>query len=91
MFEPSLALILRYLSMTLSRLGRPDEALASAEEAVTIFRRHALVNPGMFDHDLTAALNSLAHRLRELDRHDDAHAAQRESDALSRSGNGAPR
>jgi hypothetical protein len=52
----------------LSSLGRREEALAAAQEAVQIRRELAGARPEAFRPDLAASLNNLATRLSELGR-----------------------
>jgi tetratricopeptide (TPR) repeat protein len=57
-FEPDLAMALSNLSLDLWNLGRREQALAAAEEAVEIRRRLAAANPAV-EPELAAALNNL--------------------------------
>jgi len=62
----------------LARLGRYQEALAPAEEAVTIFRQLKEPHPADFGGWLGRALDSLAATLTALGRHDSARHVQDE-------------
>ena len=66
---------LNALSNRLADLGRREDALAAAQEAVTIRRQLAAANPDAFEPDLASSLNNLAHRLADLGRPEDALAA----------------
>ena len=63
------------LSVRLGRLGRPEDALAAIEEAVTIRRELARARPDAFQPDLATSLNSLCAVLSDLGRHEDALTA----------------
>ena len=54
-----LALSLNNLSIRLGDLGRPEDALAAIEEAVTIRRELAAARPDAFRPDLASSLTSL--------------------------------
>ena len=56
----------------LSNLGRREEALSRAEEAVAIRRELARSRPEAFTPDLAMSLNNLATRLSELGRREEA-------------------
>ncbi len=63
---------LNNLSVHLSALGRREEALEPAREAVDIYRRLAQDNPRAFMPDLAMSLNNLANILSELGRREEA-------------------
>ena len=58
-FLPDLAMSLNNLGAMLSALGRQEEALAAAQEAVNIRRRLAAQQPDAFLPDLAASLTNL--------------------------------
>jgi tetratricopeptide (TPR) repeat protein len=58
-FEPDLAAALGNLGIRLSKLGRPEEALEAATEAVQLYRQLAENGPDTFQPDLAMALNNL--------------------------------
>jgi tetratricopeptide (TPR) repeat protein len=66
----------------LAGLGRPEEALAPGEEAVTIYRHLAAADPGAFLPDFPLALNNQAGLLAELGRLEEALAASEEAVAI---------
>ena len=66
----------------MSDLGRREDALAAAREAVEIRRRLAADRPDAFLPDLAVSLNNLGNHLSELGRHEDALAAAREAVTL---------
>jgi tetratricopeptide (TPR) repeat protein len=63
----------------LSDLGRREEALAAAEEAVSLYRRLASARPDAFLPDLAGSLNNLANMLSALGRREEALAAAEEA------------
>ncbi len=65
-------------------LGRHDDALAAATEAVAISRNLAGARPGAFRPHLAAALNNLGNVLSMLNRHADALTATAEAVAIRR-------
>ena len=67
-----LATSLNNLANRLSALGRREEALAVATEAVEIYRALAAVRPDAFRPDLAGSLNNLANRLSALGRREEA-------------------
>jgi tetratricopeptide (TPR) repeat protein len=73
------AALLNNLANRLSDLGRRDEALAAAEEAVRQYRTLAAARPDAFTPDLAAALSNLANRLSALGRGEEALAAAEEA------------
>ncbi len=72
------------LAVRLGALGRREDALAAAEEAVALRRRLAEARPDAFTPDLAASLNNLASFLSALGRREDALAAAEEAVALRR-------
>ena len=67
------------LSVRLSDLGRREEALAQAEEAVRIYGQLAQQRPDAFLPDLAMSLNNLANRLSALGRREEALAQAEEA------------
>ncbi len=67
------------LSVRLSDLGRREEALSSAQEAVTLLRQLAATRPDLFQPDLAISLNNLAIRLSDLGRREEALIAAQEA------------
>ncbi|MFL5288491.1 MAG: tetratricopeptide repeat protein [Rhodopila sp.] len=74
-FTPDLAMSLNNLANRLSALGRREEALAAAEDAVRLRRTLAATRPDAFTPDLAGSLNNLANRLSDLGRREEALAA----------------
>jgi tetratricopeptide (TPR) repeat protein len=66
-------------AIRLSALGRSEEALTVAEEAVRLHRALAMARPDAFDPDLAGSLNNLANSLSELGRHEEALTAAEEA------------
>ena len=75
---------LNNLANRLSALGRREEALAAAEEAVRLYRTLAQARPDAFMPDLAGSLNNLAARLSDLGRREEALAAVEEAVRLYR-------
>jgi tetratricopeptide (TPR) repeat protein len=65
-------------------VGRRDEALASTEEAVALYRELAEASPAAYLPDLAMALNNLGAQLSEVGRRDEALASTEEAVALYR-------
>ena len=63
----------------MSDLGRREDALAAAQEAIDIYRRLAAERPDAFLPDLATSLNNLGNRLSDLGRREDALAAAQEA------------
>ncbi|MBF0629449.1 MAG: tetratricopeptide repeat protein [Magnetococcales bacterium] len=82
--EIKLGTHLSYLGYRLSNLGRHEEALAAAEEAVAIYRNLSAARPEVFRPDLARSLNSLGNRLSVLGRLGEALAAAGEAVAIHR-------
>jgi len=80
----ALATSLNILANTLSKLGRREEALTTAQEAVELHRDLAAARPGAFRPDLAMSLNNLANTLSNLGRREEALVAVREAAALYR-------
>ena len=76
---------LNNLANRLSALGRREEALAAAEEAVRLYRTLAQARPDAFMPDLAMSLNNLANMLSDLGRPEEALAAAEETIAKLRS------
>jgi tetratricopeptide (TPR) repeat protein len=68
----------------LSDLGRREDALAAAEDAVRLYRALAAARPDAFTADLAMSLNNLANVLSELGRREDALAAAEDAVRLRR-------
>ena len=66
------AQLLNALAIRLSELGRRQEALENAQQAVEIRRKLEKANPDAFLPDLAMSLNTLANRLSELGRRQEA-------------------
>jgi len=69
-----LARLANNLALRLSDLGRREEALAQAEEAVRTYRQLAHQRPDAFLHDLATSLQNLATLLSALGRREEALA-----------------
>jgi len=78
------AMTLNNLGNCLSELGRREEALEAAEEAVKIRRELAKSRPDVFLPDLAGSLNNLGNRLGELGRREEALAATEEAVKIRR-------
>ncbi|HEU5155365.1 MAG TPA: tetratricopeptide repeat protein [Streptosporangiaceae bacterium] len=81
---PSLAEYLRLRSRCLRIIGRAEEALASAEEVVTLETQLRLDDPVGDPSHLARALEDLAYCLSKLERYSDAASASREAVSLRR-------
>ena len=82
-FRPNLALSLNNLSSRRA-LGRPEEALAAIEEAVTIYRQLAAARSDAFRPDLAMSLSNLSVRLADLGRREEALATIQEALTIRR-------
>ncbi len=71
-YLPDLAISLNNLGISLSELGRREEALTPTQEAVNIRRALAKQNPAAYQPDLAMSLNNLGIRLSELGRREEA-------------------
>ncbi|MEU9706472.1 tetratricopeptide repeat protein [Streptomyces sp. NPDC047981] len=80
----ALARSLHNQGLTQGWLGRHADALASADEAVGLYRRHLKAHERRIRPALADALDSLGNRLAALARHPDALTAAEESVALFR-------
>ncbi len=78
------ALELNNLSVRLAEVGRPHEALAAIEEAVTIRRNLTQTNPDTHLPDLALSLNNLSSRLSAVGRRQEALAAIEEAVTIYR-------
>ncbi|MDY7104815.1 MAG: tetratricopeptide repeat protein, partial [Actinomycetota bacterium] len=67
-----------------SAVGRREEALATAEEAVAIRRRLADANPAAYLADLAMSVNNLANRQSAVGRREEALATAEEAVAIRR-------
>ncbi|MBM4046430.1 MAG: sensor histidine kinase, partial [Planctomycetes bacterium] len=67
-----------------SELGRREEALAHAQEAVALYRKLAAERPDAFLPDLAMSLNTLANRLSALGRREEALTHAQEGVTLYR-------
>ena len=76
--------LLNNLAVRLSDLGRREEALAAAQEAVHLRRELAAARPDAFLPDLATSLNNLANSLSELGWREEALAASQEAVCLRR-------
>jgi tetratricopeptide (TPR) repeat protein len=83
-YEPGLARSLSNLGIWLSAAGRRGEALASAEEAVEIYRRLAADNPAAYEPDLARSLSNLGAQLSEAGRRAEALTATEEAVEICR-------
>lgn len=72
------------LAIRLRDLGRREQALAAAEEAVQLYRTLAEAHPDAVTPDLAASLNNLASSLSELGRPEQAFVAAEEAADLYR-------
>ena len=74
---------LNTLAVRLSELGRREEALAAAQEAVQIRRALTRARPEAFTPGLATSLYNLATRLSALGRREEALAAAQEAADLA--------
>ena len=82
--EEEQAKVLTMLGYALSELGRREEALAAAQEAVAHYRQLAQQHPEAFLPYLAGSLNNLGAMLSELGRWEEALAAAQEAVAIRR-------
>jgi tetratricopeptide (TPR) repeat protein len=75
---PTLASALTNYAIGLSAIGRREEAVAPAEEALNLFRVLEQKNQGRFTPDLATVLNNYANRLWAVGRWDEALASAEE-------------
>lgn len=75
---------LNNLGYRLSHLGRREEALAMAQEAVELYRRLAAIRPDAFTPGLAAALINLSNQGGDLGRREEALAVAQEAVKLYR-------
>ncbi|QLH41022.1 MAG: tetratricopeptide repeat protein [Defluviicoccus sp.] len=78
------ALLLNNASVRLSALGRREEALSAAEEAVSVYRELAGLRPDAFRPDLALSLNNYANFLSALGRREEALSAAEEAVTIRR-------
>lgn len=78
------AALLNNLGNRLSDLGRREDALKAAQEAVGMYRALADERPDAFGPHLAMSLNNLGRPLRDLGRHEEALDAAREAVAIYR-------
>jgi tetratricopeptide (TPR) repeat protein len=78
-YEPDFALSLNTLAIRLSDVGRAEEALAAAQQAVEIRRRLAERTPAVYEPDFALSLNTLAIRLSDVGRAEEALVHAKES------------
>ncbi|MBS2966025.1 tetratricopeptide repeat protein [Actinocrinis puniceicyclus] len=83
-YLPDLAMALNNLANRLAEVGRRNEALAPAEEAVRIRRTLAETAPDAYLPNLATALNTLAIRLAEVGRRNEALAPAEEATTIYR-------
>ena len=83
-FLPELAMSLNNLGNRLSNLGQREEALATSQEAVDLYRHLAQTRPDAFLPELAMSLNNLGNHLSNLGRREEALAASREAVDISR-------
>ena len=81
--DAEIARLRNNLSVRLSNLGRREEALAQAQEAVRLYQQLAAARPDAFLPDLAMSLNNLANRLSNLGRREEALAQAQEADAFA--------
>jgi tetratricopeptide (TPR) repeat protein len=75
---------LRNLSVILSKLGRPQEALTAAQEAAETYRQLAQDQPETYEVELAESLRSLSNRLSRLQQHEKALIAAEEGVSIAR-------
>jgi hypothetical protein len=78
-FRPELATALHNLALGLSDLGRNDEALLAAAEAISLFRDLAESGSANFAHQLASSLSNLTGMLSDCGRHEEALVAAEEA------------
>ena len=82
--EAERAGLLSNLSNCLVNLGKHEEALAAAEEALAVRRWLGAARPDVFERDLAMSLSNLSNRLTDFDRRKEALAAAEEALAIRR-------
>ncbi|MBF6522865.1 tetratricopeptide repeat protein, partial [Nocardia farcinica] len=82
--QPLLAMSLHNFAVRLGELGRHEEGLAAAEEAVKIYRVLAEHHPDAYLPDLAGSLNNVAVRLGALGRREEGLAAAEEAVKIRR-------
>ncbi|WP_248824664.1 tetratricopeptide repeat protein, partial [Frankia umida] len=83
-YLPDLATSLNNLSVRLGAVGRPEQALATIEEAVTIRRRLAADRPDTYLPDLATSLNNQSVQLGAVGRPEQALATIEEAVTIRR-------
>ncbi len=78
------AALLHNLAIRLSDLGRREDAMTTAEQAVRLYRGLAAAHPEAFTPELASSLNILALRLGDLGRREDALTTAEEAVSLYR-------
>ena len=76
--QPNLARTLNNLATVLSALGRREEALAQAQEAVRIYGQLAQARPDAFLPNLAGSLGTLSNQMSDLGRREEALAQAQE-------------
>ena len=71
-YQREFAAVASKLAYRLSEVGRREEAVPPAQEAVELYRDLAEQNPDAFTPDLAGSLNNLANRLSEVGRREEA-------------------
>jgi hypothetical protein len=79
-----LARMLGNLGIRLGEVGRREEALAAAQEAIAIYRQLAEASPAAHLPDLAGSLNNLGVSLTDVGRREEALAAAQEAIAIYR-------
>ena len=82
--EPERGGLLNNLSVRLSELGRREEALDAAAEAVSIFRGLSSARPDVFLSSLASSLSNLGNRFGDMARREEALDAAAESVSIRR-------
>ena len=82
--KSELAAALNNCGLQLSAVGRREDALAAAQEAVDLYRALAQTRPDAFRPDLAGSLTNLVKMLSDLGRREDALAAAQEAVDLYR-------
>ncbi|MEV6710270.1 tetratricopeptide repeat protein, partial [Micromonospora wenchangensis] len=83
-YLPNLATSLNNLGNHLADLGRPEQALTPAEEAVRIRRHLAETNPDAYLPNLATSLNNLGNHLADLGRPEQALTTTEEAVRIRR-------
>lgn len=83
-YRPKLAAALHDLAVRLDQLGRPQDALLAADEAVDIYEELAETRPGTYQRAFALALNNLGVGLAGTGDHASALAVEQEAVDLLR-------